>query len=267
VLDRISIPVRARPVMVTRRRPVATTSGSEGRGWAMLSEELRALAAPTLAEVVRHPFWTGLADGTLPGSALTHFVEQDTNHLLPTFGRVFAGAAAHATENRHTALLAGCASATVESAPRLRGRLAELAGTLAVTAPAAGVPADPTTAGYCAFGRAASAEGMPAALGALLPFMWFHLDVCDALLARQVPGSRYLPWLAEYRPPDVVWQVVRSVLDVVDELAARWSAAQRAALVDHFGTAARYEWAFAEAGLRTGGDEAFALPATARPAG
>ena len=209
----------------------------------MRGEALRGLAAPVLAKVISPPYWTGLTDGTLPGAALTHFVEQDTNHLLPTFGRVFAAAAAHATDDRHTKLLAECAFATIESAPRLRGQLAGIAGELGIAPPSEHAPADPTTIAYCSFGRAAAAQGLAASLGAVLPFLWFHLEVCDALLAKADPTSTYQPWIAIYRPPPIVWQVLDSVLGVVDEVDSGASA-------EHFGFAARYELAFAEAGWR-----------------
>ncbi|HEY4453341.1 MAG TPA: hypothetical protein VGN81_03435 [Pseudonocardiaceae bacterium] len=216
----------------------------------MRGDQLRGLAAPVLAKVIGHPYWTGLTDGTLPGAALTHFVEQDTNHLLPTFGRLFAAAAAHATDDRHTKLLAECAFATIESAPRLRGQLADIAADLGIGPPSEHAQADPTTIAYCAFGQAAAANGLAASLGAVLPFLWFHLEVCDALLSKADPASTYQPWIAIYRPPPIVWQVLDSMLGVVDDLDPSWSAAQSSVLAEHFGFAARYELAFAEAGWR-----------------
>jgi thiaminase (transcriptional activator TenA) len=214
----------------------------------MLSEELREVAEPVLRQVIDHPFWSGMRDGSLPGVALVHFVEQDTGHLLPWFGRAFASCAAVAADDAHAQLLGQCAFATIESAPRLRAALTELAPALGVSPPAARTPAGPTTSAYCSYVRSAAETSLPAGLGAVLPFMWFHLDVCEDLASRLVRGSRYAPWLEVYHPGEGVWHAVRAFLGMVDGLAEQWSDAERAVLIEHFCFAGRYEWAFAEAG-------------------
>nr|CAM34358.1 putative transcriptional regulator [Streptomyces tendae] len=202
-----------------------------------------------MAEVTEHPFWAGLRDGTLPGEALVRFVEQDTGHLLPCFGRAFARCAAVTEDDGHARLLLRCAAETVASAPRLRETLADMAPRLGVRPPASPVPAHPATRGQCAAVTAAAATSWAAGIGALLPFMVFHLEVCRDLAAGQPPASRYRPWTDAYQPGEGTWSAVRAVLAMVDEFGAGATAAQRAELADWFCHAARHEWAFAEAAL------------------
>ncbi|MER6668437.1 hypothetical protein ABT256_28060 [Amycolatopsis japonica] len=212
----------------------------------MLTEELRKIAEPVLRDTIGHLFWSGLRDGSLPGSALAHFVSQDTGHLLPALGRAFAGCAAMATVDSDTARLGLCAHATVESGPRLRDAFADLAPTLAVEAPAGRAPADATTLAYCSFLRAAAATSFTAGIGAVLPMMWFHMEVCVDLAARHLPGSRYVPWIEVYHPGERAWPVTREFLGMVDEIGERASASDRDQLTEYFSAAARYEWAFAD---------------------
>lgn len=217
---------------------------------AVLTEELRTIAEPVLREILDHPFWTGLRNGTLAGPALAHFVRQDTGHLLPALGRAFAGCAGAATVDAHTALLGLCAHATVESGPRLRGAFEDLAPSLAIEPPAEiPVPAGATTLAYCSFLRAAAATSVTAGIGAVLPVMWFHMEVCEDLAARSVPGSRYVPWIEVYNPGQRAWGTTHDFLAMVDELGELTSARGRDELTEHFSTGARYEWAFADAGF------------------
>ena len=68
-----------------------------------------------LAQVLEHPVWAGLRNGTLPGEALVHFVQQDTGYLLPAYARALARCAAVVSDDSHAKLLAHCAFATLEA--------------------------------------------------------------------------------------------------------------------------------------------------------
>lgn len=214
----------------------------------MLTEDLHTLSRPAVAEIVRHPFWAGLRDGSLAGTALTHFVAQDTGHLLPTLGRAFARCAAAADTDSQVHRLSACAYATVESAPRLRAAFGSLAATLAVEPLDDQAPTDPATAAYCSFLQAAAATSFVAGIGAVLPMMWFHMDVCEDLTRRRVPGSRYVAWIDVYNPGERAWPAVREFLTMVDEIGAQASEADRDQLVRSFTAAVRYERAFADGG-------------------
>lgn len=215
-----------------------------------MHDELREIADPVLRKVMDHPFWSRLRDGSLPGAALLHFAQQDTGHLLPTLGRAFARAAAVAEQDSHATLLGQCAFATLESAPRLLDALAELAPRIGVEPPAARPPIAPTTHAYCSFLHAASTTTFVAGIGALLPMMWFHLEICGDLRERGKPGSRYAPWIEVYDPGEQTWHAVQAFLRMIDEVGERSSATERAQLVEHFSFGMHHEWAFAEGALR-----------------
>ena len=216
----------------------------------MLTDDLRELGAPALRELVAQRFWSGLRDGSLPGAALARFVEQDTGHLLPAFGRAFTRCAASAVdaEAYETAkLLSRCGLETLLSAPRLAGAFAGLVSTMGVPALATDVEATPVTVAYRSAIRTAADSSLAAGLGILTPFMVFHLEMCDDLFARRVPGSRYLPWIEIYEPGEGTRFAVRAFLDIVDGFGAQASAQERAEFVDAFAAGARHELAFAGA--------------------
>lgn len=212
----------------------------------MLTNELRKIAEPVLREIIEHPFWTGLRDGTLPGTALAHFVGQDTGHLLPALGRAFAGCAAAAHEDSHAARLGLCAHATIESGPRLREAFAGLGPSLGIEPPDRRVPADSTTFAYCSFLRAAAATSFTAGIGAVLPMMWFHMEVCEDLSARTLTGSRFLPWIDVYDPGEQAWPTTREFLVMVDEIGERVAANGRGQLTEYFSVGVRFERAFTD---------------------
>ncbi|WP_329145203.1 TenA family transcriptional regulator [Streptomyces sp. NBC_01456] len=215
----------------------------------MLSDDLAELAAPVLRDVLDHPFWAGLRQGTLPGEALVRFVEQDTGHLLPCYGRAFARCAAGTADDTDVVLLSRCAFETLDSGPRLRTALAGLAPVLGVRPPDPGAGAHHAARVQCATVTAAVATSWAAGIGALLPFMLLHLEVCQDLRARQRPGSRYLPWLAAYLPGDGARYAVRAVRELTDRFGATATPAETAETADWFLRGARCELAFADAAL------------------
>ncbi|SFP84260.1 TenA family protein [Amycolatopsis rubida] len=209
-----------------------------------MHEELLAKAEPLVAEVAGHPFWAGLRDGSLPEQSLAHFVRQDTDHLLPACARALARCAAIARHDEHVVLLGQSVIGTLSARDRLRERHAELFGTSPWR------PADHATRAHCSFFTAASAIGVAAGIGALLPMVWFNHKVSDDLVERCAPGSRYSEWIRSYHPGEGYAYAVRSFLGMVDRIGEEASAAEREELVDHFTVAARYEWTFAETAWR-----------------
>ncbi|MFD9205674.1 TenA family protein [Streptomyces sioyaensis] len=228
----------------------------------MLSDDLAELAAPVLRDVLDHPFWAGLRRGTLPGEALVRFVEQDTGHLLPCYGRAFARCAAVTADDADLVLLSRCAAETLASGPRLRAALDGLAPALGVRRPDPGAGARHAARVQCATVTAAAATSRAAGLGVLLPFMLFHLEVCEDLRARQRPGSRYVPWLEAYLPGDGARYAVRAVRELADRFGATATPAETAETADWFLRGARCELAFADAVLDGGPAPGPAVPAS-----
>lgn len=211
-----------------------------------MRDELQKIGGPVLREVLDHPFWTGLRNGSLPPQALLHFVLQDTGYLLPAFARALARCAATAAEDEHALLLMRGAAATLEARDRLDEAFGELAPALNVRPPGRRPAITPATGAYCALFATASARSLVAGIGATLPMVWFQRELADDLITRVVPGSQYAPWIESYHPGAGYGVVVEQFLAMADEIGAGSSAAQRHELVDRFSTAARHEWRFAE---------------------
>jgi thiaminase (transcriptional activator TenA) len=216
----------------------------------MLHDELTSLAAPVLREVLNHPFWLGLRDGSLPGEALAYFVGQDLEHLLPTYARALARCAAAAPDDADTALFGQSAAATLEARDGLRAAYAKLAGEMDVPPqPPVPPPASPVTAGYASQFAASSTCSFHEGIGALLPMVWFNAEVSDMLKNHAAPGSRYLRWIEAYHPGESYRFAVQAFTDTADragESCARW---QRQMITDQFSVSIHYEWAFADSCL------------------
>lgn len=212
----------------------------------MLHDELVELAEPVLRKVVDHPFWAGLRDGTLPGEALAHFVQQDTGYLLPTYGRAMARCAATATDDSLSVFFARGAFGTMEAKDRLRVAFVELAPSIDVDPFVAQTAIDPLTHAHCSMFTAAAATSLPAAIGALLPMAWFNQNVSKDLVERVTPGSRYTKWIELYQPAEGYSHVVQRYLSAADAVGEHCSAQDRRVLVEQFTLSLRYEWTFAE---------------------
>ena len=211
-----------------------------------MRDELSAIAEPILAELIEHPFWAGLRNGSVPPESLWYFAEQDARHVVPTYARALASCAAIAGRDGHGALLATAAQGTFGSLERLDTELAKLADALGRPRPAGTVTPGPQVHAYTSFMRAAPAASFASGVGALLPMTSFHLTVSRDLKERCVPGSRYAGWIDQYVAYDGYDDYVAAYLTMVDEVALDCSAGERARLVERFRLAARHEWAFAE---------------------
>lgn len=211
-----------------------------------MRDELVRIGAPVLREVLEHPFWAGLRDGSLPPGALVHFVLQDTGYLLPAFARALARCAAAAADDEHSLLLLRGAAATLQARDRLAEAFGELAPAMTVPLPARPPAITPATSAYCALFAAAGAGSLLAGIGATLPMVWFQRELADDLISRVVPGSRYAPWIETYHPGAGYAVVVEQFLVMAGQLGADGSGAERRELLQRFGAAARHEVGLAE---------------------
>jgi thiaminase/transcriptional activator TenA len=216
----------------------------------MLHEELMEIGYPVLRTVQDHPFWSRLRDGTLPGEALAHFVEQDTGLLLPSYARALARCAAAAADDADAYLLGQSIVGTLTARDKLRQAYTDLAGQLGLPDLAAPRRADPATQAHTSFLTSASATSFHAGLGALLPMVWFNAEVADNLKNNAVPGTRYLPWIEVYHPGESYQYAVEAFVHMVDRAGQGASARQRQEIIERFSISIRYEWAFAECCLQ-----------------
>jgi thiaminase (transcriptional activator TenA) len=210
-----------------------------------LTEELWDGITGTYQQILRHPFVTGLTDGSLPGEAFAFYVVQDAVYLR-AYARALALVAAKGSDPAAIEMFARHAAQAISVEQQLHGSLlADLGidpGKAAVAEPA------PTNLAYTSYLLAVAATGCYAeGVGAVLPCYWIYWEVGKHLVRKGSPDQRYQLWIDTYGGEEF-GVTVREVLAVTDALAV--TEAERAAVHRHFQTAATYEWMFWDMGYR-----------------
>jgi thiaminase (transcriptional activator TenA) len=199
-------------------------------------------AAELYAEILRHPFLTGLTDGTLSHDAFRYFVVQDS-HYLRDYSRALNLVAAKATDEEAVGMFARHSAEAIEVERDLH------AGLLSSLGPVSGDPGPVTTA-YTSYLLAVCSTGTYAeAVATVLPCYWIYRDVGRDLLRRSSPDPLYKQWIEMYGSPEFD-AVVEAVLAVTDVLGNDLGTAERERCHRHFATTSRYEWMFWDAAYR-----------------
>jgi thiaminase/transcriptional activator TenA len=210
-------------------------------------DQLWADIDPIYGAILRHPFVSGLTDGSLPHEAFRHYIVQDA-HYLRGYARALALCGAKASETRDTVMFAVHAGGAVAAE---QGLHAALLADLGLTAEeAAAAPVAPTTRAYLSYLFAAAYGGSFAeAVAAVLPCYWIYARVGEELLTRGSPDPLYATWIGMYGSEEFQ-AVVEAVLELTDRLGASVSATEWALMREHVVVTARYEWMFWDAGWR-----------------
>ena len=209
--------------------------------------ELWTSIAPTYAAILRHPFLTGLTDGSLPRASFQFYAVQDALYLRE-FARALSITAARAPEddwiimfNEHAAGALRVERALHESFFREFGLSP---GDVAAT------PLAPTNLAYTSYLLAvAYAAPFHEAVAALLPCYWIYWEVGKELERLGSPDPLYARWIGTYASKEF-GSLVTAVLDATNQTAERLQSARREAMRRHFITTSRYEWMFWEMGYR-----------------
>lgn len=225
---------------------MTTMSGPATTASVALGGQLWAAAAPVYTEILRHPFLTGLADGTLPRESFRAYVIQDV-HYIAQFSRVLATVASRAPRREDVAMLtARCAEIAAEHALH-QSLLADLAVS---DAELAGTPMAPTTRAYTDFLLAvANTRPWADAVAALTACPWVYWEVGKTLVRQGSPDPLYARWIETYGGPqaDLVFP---PYLELLDRAGAGLGADGRRSAQEHFLTGCRYEWMFWDMGWR-----------------
>lgn len=201
-------------------------------------------AAKVYGEIVRHPFITGLTDGSLPHDKFRYFIVQDS-HYLRAYSRALAVVASRAPDEDAVFMFARHAAEAIEVERELHSSLLGSLGLTSADVDATG--SGPTTTAYMSYLTAVCATGTYAeAVAAVLPCYWIYRDVGRTLLERSSPDPLYAQWMATYGSPEFD-AVVESVLAVTDRLGAEVGPGERDRCHRHFSTTTRYEWMFWDA--------------------
>ena len=203
--------------------------------------------APIYGAILRHPFLTGLTDGSLPRDRFRFYAVQDALYLRD-FARGLSLAAARAPRDPWMVMLNQHAAAAIEVERSLHeGFFAEFG--LSPEAVAA-TPLAPTNQAYTSY-LLAVAHGGPfhEAVAALLPCYWIYWEVGKELTRAGSPNPLYARWIGTYGSEEF-GGIVRAVLECADAVAGERPPGERAVMQRHFVTTSRYEWMFWDMGWR-----------------
>jgi len=199
------------------------------------------------AAILEHPFVTGLTDGTLPRDAFAFYVVQDALYLRD-YAKTLAIVSGKAPDTAGIELFARHAAEIITEERALHD---SLMGDLGID-PAAADTAEPapTTLAYGSYLLATAQAGSYAeGVGVVLPCYWIYYEVGRELVRRGSANPQYQKWIDTYAD-DSYGDVVRSVLDVADDLGPALGTAERARVERHFRVTSQYEWMFWDAGYR-----------------
>jgi thiaminase (transcriptional activator TenA) len=206
---------------------------------------LWAEAAGTYAAILKHPFLTGLTDGSLDPELFTHYVVQDA-HYLRDFARTLAVVGSKAPTHAGVGMFARHAANTAEVELALHESLLTELGIQNIDV----TPVAPTTLAYTSYLLATAHRGTFAdGFAAVLPCYWIYAEVGAELVKRGSPDPRYQRWIDTYAD-DEYQTIVAEVLALADNVGLSLCAADETRARAHFATTARYEWMFWDAAWR-----------------
>ncbi len=211
--------------------------------------EMRRQAAPIWEAEQAHPFVRGIGDGSLDVECFKYYVAQDYVYLVE-FVRVLALAAAKATDLESMEQFTNLQHATLTIEMALHRGYCERFGISAAQLEA--TRPSPTTHAYTRHLLAIAYSGTVAEIeAALLPCQWGYAEIGAALAAAGEPAGAplYAEWIRMYASPEYQ-TLAGGMCGLLDRLADRAGADERARMQEHFITSSRYEWMFWEAALR-----------------
>jgi thiaminase (transcriptional activator TenA) len=203
--------------------------------------------APIYAAILRHPFVTGLTDGSLPAESFRFYAVQDALYLKD-FARALSLAAARAPRDEWTIMFNEHAAGALKVERALHESFFREFGL--DPQEVAATPLAPTNVAYTSYLIAvAYAAPFHEAVAALLPCYWIYWEVGKALEQRGSPDPLYTRWIGTYASAEF-GDIVQAVLACTDALARDLRDAERRVMLRHFVTTSRYEWMFWDMGLR-----------------
>ncbi|MCC6224483.1 MAG: thiaminase II [Thermoleophilia bacterium] len=212
-----------------------------------LSQELWEETADIYAGVLRHPFMTGLTDGTLPEESFRFYIVQDTLYLRE-YARVHSVAAGKAGSPHDMQHFNRIAAELVHAEQTVHADFFREWGLSDEDVWA--TPMAPTNVAYTTYMLSAAYGGTFAeAVGAVLPCAWIYLEVGKELVRAGSPHPLYQRWIDMYGSEEYA-EIVRVVIDMADRLGPGLSPQERALVTERFVVGARYEWMFWDMGYR-----------------
>ncbi|MBI2903044.1 MAG: thiaminase II [Candidatus Methylomirabilis oxyfera] len=201
----------------------------------------------TYTAILRHPFLTGLTDGSLPRESFQFYAVQDALYLRE-FARALSMAAARAPREDWIIMFNEHAAGALKVERALHGSFFREFGLSRQEV--AATPLAPTNLAYTSYLlMVAHTAPFHEVIATLLPCDWIYWEVGKELERSGSPDPLYARWIGTYASAEF-GGLVRAVLDATDETAARLHEVERDVMRRHFIVTSRYEWMFWEMGYR-----------------
>ena len=208
-----------------------------------VSQRLREAARPIWDACLRHPFVTGIGDGTLPPEKFRYFMLQDYLYLFD-YARVFALGVVKARDAGLMRVFAQNVDAILGGEMNIhRAYMARLG--ISEEQVLAGKPALDNLS-YTRYMLSEAERGGPREIvAAILACSWSYAEIGTALAAH--PGAAdhpfYGEWIRGYASEDYA-ATNRALIDLMDQLASGTTEAELQHLTEIFVNCSRYELGF-----------------------
>ena len=208
-----------------------------------VSPRLRQAASPIWEECLRHPFVTGIGDGTLGVEKFQYFMLQDYLYLFD-YARVFALGVVKARDPELMRTFAKNVDAILGGEMNIHRAYMERLGITEEQVFAVKPALDNTS--YTHYMLAVAEAGSPMEIVAsILACSWSYAEIGQALAAR--PGAAEHPfygeWIRGYASEEYA-ATNQALIQLMDQLAADATEEQLAYLTDIFVNCSRYELGF-----------------------
>jgi len=207
------------------------------------SDEVRKKADKIWQAIHRHPFVTGIGDGTLPLEKFKYYISQDYVFLID-YSKVFALAVTKhsdlATMSKFAQLLHETLNVEMSLHKSYSAQFGITEEQLENTRPAA------ATLAYTSYLlRAAHGGSLAELTAALLPCMWSYCDIGRRLEKEGIPEDKphYVQWIRMYSSQEFR-ELARWGMALMDRLASQSGADELRRLEEAFITSSRYEYMF-----------------------
>lgn len=205
---------------------------TNSKPWSSLAWEA---SLPVYEAILRLPFITRLADGTLDPAIFRRYIEQD-NLYITQYSRVLAHIATRLDDIDDMDAFLRFAGDGVLMEKSLHSMYISDGAT----------EMSPACLIYTSFLKAQSMEDVAVEAAAILPCFWIYLAVGRHILTTAViEGNPYADWIKAYSDPAFEQSTARAIA-ICDKLAAAATDEVRERMTDAYLKASRMEWLFWE---------------------
>lgn len=197
------------------------------------SDEAWEASLPIYEAILRLPFLSELADGTLPSGTFRRYIEQD-NLYITQYSRVLAHIASRLDDMEHMDAFLKFAGDGVAMEKSLH----------AMFVSGEKIEMSPACLFYTSLLKAQSYENVAVEAAAVLPCFWIYLKVGKHILSTAaLEGNPYADWIRAYSDP-AFDAATEKAIEICDSLADRATPEVRRQMTEIYLECSRMEWRF-----------------------